>query len=350
MDEGVAPLQPKIALVEALDALKRDLSKLSLNFGAIDHAVETDCNGLRLRLHYPLFRQSKPMVSELIDAVSMYIVNFCLPRNQVADLESLYGTLSVPDFLHKFEAMRQEAYDLFKRAHIASNRNGEAGELILFLLTEWLLEAPQIIAKMSLKTNREMPVHGSDGVHVRYCQETARLYVYWGEAKLYKDINLAIAEAAKSIADSLTDEKIKHEISLVKRHLDFAGLSGAAKNAMLDLLDPFGSEYVNRHDVISCLIVFDFEEFATAEGMGTSAESGFRELALKKLEAVAPSIASALAGKGMAYQAIEMFIIPVPSVARLRELFQNKIGWKPPAFADDQSVGSTKKTSGKKAN
>jgi hypothetical protein len=329
---------PTQELEDALAAVKRDLSKLALNLGTIDHTIETECNGLTLRLHYPAFRQRKPMVSELIDAVSMHIVNFCLPRKHVTDVHDLYGKVGSEEFVQRFEALRQEAFDLFKRAHLATNRNGEAGELILYLLTEWLLGAPQIIAKMSLKTNTEMPVHGADGVHVRYCPTTTRLYVYWGEAKLYQGIGDAITEAAKSIAESLKDEKVKHEISLVKRYLDLSGLPDPAKMAMLSMLDPFGTGYANRHDVISCLIAFDFEAFAAAQASEGDAEKEFRKLALAKLEEVASKITTALKDKGMAHQPVEMFIIPVPSVARLRELFQDKIGWKYPVAEKAESA------------
>lgn len=43
-------------------------------------------------------------------------------------------------------------------------------------------------------------------------------------------------------------------------------------------------------------------------------------------------------GKDMAHQPVEMFIIPVPSVARLRELFQDKIGWKYPVAEKAESA------------
>jgi hypothetical protein len=343
-DAAPIPLdQTSKELEDSLAALKRDLSKLSVNLGTVGHIVETECSALTLRLHYPAFRQRKPMVSELIDAVSMHIVNFCLPRKHVNDVHNLYGKVGSEEFAQRFETLRQEAFDLFKRAHIATNRNGEAGELILYLLTEWLLGAPQIIAKMSLKTNTEMPVHGADGVHVRYCSDTSRLYVYWGEAKLYQDVGDAITEATKSIAESLKDEKVKHEISLVKRYLDLSGLASPAKAAMLSMLDPFGTGYVNRHDVICCLIAFDFDAFAAAQASEGDAEKEFRMLALAKLEEVAPKIAAALKDKGMAQQPVEMFIIPVPSVARLRELFQDKIGWKHPVAEKPKNAASAKK-------
>jgi hypothetical protein len=340
---SIPPSAPEMGLDDALDLLKRDLSKLSAHLCEVDHTLTTECAGLTLRLHYPAFRQGKPMVAELIDAVSMHIVHFCLPRKHVTDVYALYGQVAVEDFTQKVEALRQEAYDLFKRAHIATNRNGEAGELILYLLTEWLLGAPQIIAKMSLKTNSEMPVHGADGVHARYCPATGRLYVYWGEAKLYGDIGDAITEAAKSIAYSLKEEKVKHEISLVKRYLDLSGLTDPARAAMLGMLDPFGPGYANRHDVISCLIAFDFDAFTAAQAAKSDAEEEFRKLALAKLGEVAPKIAAALKGKGMEHQPVEMFIIPVPSVGRLRDLFQDKIGWKHPITAKPEKKATTKK-------
>lgn len=331
-DTAAAPSSPLTGpLEDALASLKRDLSKLSTRLKSVDHTVTTECKALTLRLHYPAFRQRKPMMSELVDTVSTYIVNFCLPRQQVSDLNEQYGKVSPEEFTTMFEVLRQEAFDLFKRAHVATNRNGEAGELILYLLTEWLLEAPQIVAKMSLKTNTEMPVHGADGVHVRYCAATGRLYIYWGEAKLYGNLDQAITEAAKSIAESLDDKKIKHEITLVKRHLDLSGLMPDAKKAMLDFLDPYGSGYTNRHDVISCLVAFDFDAFAAALICEADAEEEFRKLALAKLGEAAPKINKALKAKGIAHQEVEMFIMPVPSVATLRDLFQDKIGWKHPA-------------------
>ena len=327
---------------EAFGLLKRDLSKLAVHLRVAEHTVNTECDRLTLRLHYPAFRQGKPMVSELIDAVSLHVVHFCLPRKDVAAVHNLYGRIDVEEFTQRVEALRQEAYALFKKAHLATNRNGEAGELILYLLTEWLLGAPQIIAKMSLKTNTEMPVHGADGVHAKYCPETDRLFVYWGEAKLYQDIGDAIAEAANSIAESLKDEKLKHEIGLVKRYLDLSGLSEPAKKAMLAMLDPFGPGYANRHDVISCLIAFNFDAFAEALD-ADDPEEKFCRLACAKLAEVGPKIESALKSKGLAHQPVEMFILPVPSVERLRELFQDKIGWKKPLKAKPKKKRITSK-------
>lgn len=111
-DTAAAPSSPPTGpLEDALASLKRDLSKLSTRLKSVDHTVTTECKALTLRLHYPAFRQRKPMMSELVDTVSTYIVNFCLPRQQVADLNEQYGKVSPEEFTTMFEVLRQEAFD-----------------------------------------------------------------------------------------------------------------------------------------------------------------------------------------------------------------------------------------------
>ncbi|MDK1492957.1 DUF1837 domain-containing protein [Sinorhizobium sp. 7-81] len=327
-DDGVA-IEADIELVDAIAALSADCTALSKRLHQLDHTITTDCAGLTLRLHYPAFRQGKAMVGELVDAISHHIVAFCLPRTKVAQVDALYGSIPVAEFKVRLEQLRQSAFDLFKRAQLACNRNGEAGELLLYLFTEWVLGAPQILAKMSLKTNSQMPVHGADGVHVRFCPETKRLFIYWGESKLHKDLGKAINDAAKSIAESLTEEKVKHEIALVHRNLDLSGLPSSAKEALLCYLDPYADEYVHRYDVITCLISFDFDGFAKTAADPETCDAVFRKLAEEKLKSASVDLAQALKDKGLNHQPVEMFFMPVPSVARLRELFQDKIGWKP---------------------
>jgi len=64
------------------------------------------------------------------------------------------------------------------------------------------------------------------------------LYLYWGESKLYEDVDAAIRTAVASIKKALKPESMEHEISLVVRHIDSAGVSPAAKSQVLSFLDP----------------------------------------------------------------------------------------------------------------
>jgi hypothetical protein len=258
-----------------------------------------------------------------------FLAPFALPRARISAVMEQYGKISAEEFTLQTTKLFQSALSLFKRANIATNRNGEAGELILYLMTEWILGAPQLIAKMSLKTNPQMAVHGADGVHVRYCGDTSRLLLYWGESKLYTKVDEAIGAGVKSMTAALDPAKIKHELDLVERNIDFSGLTGDAKAALLRHLDPFDEAYNQRYDIITCLIGFDFDGFDKLAGLDDqNAESRFRELATEKLGVMAKTLPGSLKNGGLQGRPIELFFLPLPSVDQLRSLFQEKIGWK----------------------
>ncbi len=321
--------EKKSNLEAALAALDRDYSKLAPRIRSLDHSVTCECQGITIRLHFPSFRQGKPTVHELVETIFHYLAPFCLPRSQIASVRASYGKISVEDFELAYSQLSECARGLFKRANETTNRNGEAGELLLYLLTEWVLAAPQLIAKMSLKTNRDMPIHGADGVHVRYCTDTSRLLLYWGESKLYADVGKAISAAVTSISKALAPDKMQHEIELVQRNISFAGLDDAAKDAILRYLDPFEEAYNQRHDITTCLVGFDFDAFAAISPTDPdNAEAQFIQIAKTKLEELAPNIADAVKTAGLEGRPIEIFFFPVPSVQDLRDLFQAKIGWK----------------------
>lgn len=313
-----------------LAALQRDYAKLGPRIRELQHEVTCECADVTLRLHFPAFRQGRTTVQELVELAWLHLTPFALTRREIDSVKALQGKISFEELLIKTTQLNDAAAKLFIKAHKATNRNGEAGELLLFLLTEWILGAPQVIAKMTLKTNPQMPVHGADGVHVRYCPETARLFIYWGESKMYADVGAGIAAAAASIAKSLQPDTLSHELQLVQRNIDFAGLGADGKDALLRYLDPHEEEYNERKDVITCLIGFDFDGFQKASGAGDQgAEESFRSLAKQKLAEVAPKVSSALQAAGLGSQDIELFFFPLPAVQEFRDLFQARIGWLP---------------------
>jgi len=310
-------------------ALRRDYSKLSARLRELDHSVVCEGAGVTLRLHFPAFRQGKATVYELVEAISRYMTPYALSRSEISALDAKYGKISAESFRAESKVLDETAVRLFKKANELTGRNGECGELLLYLLTEWVLGAPQLIAKMVLKTNPEMPVHGADGVHVRYCPTTARLYIYWGEAKLHADLSGAITDAVKSINAAMDPKKMQHEIDLVKRNIDFSGFDPVSKAEILTFLDPMEERYNKRFDVITALIGFNFDAYsAVGPADADEAEERFRALATAELEKLAPAVAEKLRDAGLEGSTLELFFLPVPSVQELRDLFQAKIGWK----------------------
>lgn len=321
LDEGT--------LEAALAVIKKDWSVLSPRICTIEHDVSTDCRHLNLRLHYPALRDAEATVEELVRTIALFLTHFSLPRKQI---EAVYASLEkMASAFERHQAisrLEQEARSLFIRARKSSQRTGEAGELILYLLTEWILGAPQIIAKMSLKTSAQMPVHGSDGIHARFDAEAKRLILYSGEAKFHGDIGQAIRSAVTSIKTGSSREKMRHEIDLVQRHIDFTGLSSAAQTALLRYLDPFDKSYKDRIEVVTCLIGFDFSAYADLEKDDQDdLDEKFKSLAIAELRHVGPAFAKALKDADLPRQRVELFLFPVPSVSMLRDYFQNQIGW-----------------------
>lgn len=308
--------------------LTKNYSGLSARIRSLDNEIRCPDSAITLRLYYPALRSGTPTIGELVDTIALYIIPFALPRSQIADVYKLYDIVTVEEFSRKHSELEQRALALFKRVQDTTRRNGEAGELLLYILTEWILEAPQLLAKMCLKTNRNMPVHGSDGIHVRYFEDRNALCLYYGESKLHADVGKAISEATASITTALKHESTKHEMELVHQHIDLTGLDQNAKKSILQYLDPLDEHSNHRINVATCLVGFNFDAFKNGLAPGTDHETQFRQLAAAKLTELAPRISAAL--KATTDQ-IEFFFFPVPSVEAMRDLFQSKIGWKKPS-------------------
>lgn len=315
-----------LASLEAgLAALRRDWSRLAARIKTIEHEVVVEGCRTTLRLHHPTLRESAATTAELVRAITLFIPSFCLPRRELDVLHANDRNLDPFDLHIETTRLDRRAYDLFMRANAAGGRSGEAGELLLYLLTEWVLEAPQMLAKMSLKTSSEMPVHGSDGIHVKVIPETGKLLLYSGEAKLHASLASAIRSAVASIREAMSPSRLERELELVRRDLDISGLDERARQALLAFLDPFDPTSENRIDVITCLLGFDFAPYANPLLDGEP-DTEFRRRALAELPAIAASVAAALSTNGLGGRTIELFLFPLPSVAEFRRDFQDHIG------------------------
>jgi len=324
-DTGVTTMA-ETSLETALAALQKDWSFVQARLRILEHDVVTTHGRLTLRLQYPSLRDGQATIGDLVEVISTCLIPFSLPRKRIEAVTGAKDALGDFDYMRAVEGLSREARSLFIRARKSADRNGEAGELLLYILTEWLLEAPQILAKMELKTSGQMPVHGSDGVHVRYDPKAKQLLLYSGEAKLHANLGKAIDAAVASIKSGLAPEKLKHEIDLVQRHLDLSGLDDEARGALLAYLDPFDETSNARIDVVTCLIGFNFAGYAATAGDEVP-PAAFEAAALAKLAQVGPELAQAFQDADLAHQRIELFLMPVPSVSDLRTLFQNRIGW-----------------------
>ncbi|HRE03210.1 MAG TPA: DUF1837 domain-containing protein, partial [Ilumatobacteraceae bacterium] len=152
---------------------------------------------------------------DLAGKLAEQAVDYCVPRSRVEDARR---HLELTGSADRFVRLSREASELFT----SLTNSGEGGELLLFLLLERVLGVPQLLCKMSLKTNSEMHVHGTDGVHVKVL-DNGRLGLYWCESKLYDDPQSAVRACFDSIAPFLLDEgngAARRDLLLLRDHLD----------------------------------------------------------------------------------------------------------------------------------
>lgn len=321
------PFDPE-ALQSLLASLADDHNELGVRLRTLTHKAKSQNDEVRLHGHYFAFRGGTPTVAEFVELLSQKLVSFCMSRRQINAAYESWKDLPAPKQIERAIELRNRAYDLFKRAHRKTSRNGEFGEVITYLLIEHVLKAPQLVSKMSLKTSPQMPVHGSDGIHVSFDAATGGLTLLWGESKCYGSVAAALGEAVNSVAENLQDGKMGQELFLVKEHGDLSALSDAAREAVLSFLDPWNENYNRRVDASVILIAFDFNRFAELQGIKASEVEGTFQAALRaELDACATRLDGHLRRVGIERHSLDVFFLPVPSVDDLRARFQDRIGW-----------------------
>lgn len=98
---------------------------------------------------------------------------------------------------------------------------GEIGEILLFCFLEGHLNAPKILSKYEMKTSGQMPVHGSDGVHLLK-NDNGTFELIFGESKMKKELTDASSEAIKSIDEFKTraEDNIYSEVTMITSNLN----------------------------------------------------------------------------------------------------------------------------------
>ena len=100
----------------------------------------------------------RPRVNDFARFISDKIIDFAIPRNEILQAQK---ELEITRSAASFNRLANKARHLFTRV----SRSGEGGEVILSVLAESLLGLPQLLTKMAFKTNTQVHIHGSDGIH-----------------------------------------------------------------------------------------------------------------------------------------------------------------------------------------
>ena len=305
------------------DRLLGNYTKFGARLKHIDYDTKSCGDRVEVRSSYISFRDDKPTFDEFVDAVSDLLITFCLPRKELKEASEITKTGTIQEASIEFQRLSTKARELFMAARKGSHRSGEGGEIVLYLLNEWILRAPQIVSKMYLKTNKNMPVFGTDGIHAAFDESNNRLLLYWGESKAHATLEGATSSALKSIKGFLEKAQEKREIEIVKDHYDLEGLSDAAINAIKEYLNPYSEQSNQRVAIFSCLLMYSSPTDSTLALSESEQIDAFKSAT----EGFISTIIKDISANGLISTRFEFFLLPVPDVQDFRDKFQSKLGW-----------------------
>lgn len=281
-----------------------------------DTPVELENTKTTVRTHFVAHDVSGvPVIDKLALAMALAMVDFCVPRARVERAkQELIRSGSTAGLVR----LTKQAEELFVKAE----KSGEGGELLLFMLMEQVLGLPQILSKMSLKTNSNMHVHGSDGVHAQMTPDGV-LDLFWGESKLYKSSSAAFTECFTSIAPFLASDSgdaRKRDLLLVHDHINIQEADLAAHLiAYFDDEDPH-SLRVRWNGV--CLVGFDYDSYPNLSTIDDQQRQAVKDSAASWHTAVTDRVTK----NSLLEVRLDVFCIPFPSVEALRKAISKAIG------------------------
>jgi hypothetical protein len=262
--------------------------------------------------------QGNPRTQDLIEFVATKIIDYSIPKKlQDEAIEHLNRTGSSSKILE----LEKKAKVLFT----GLDKTGEFGEMLLYTLVQEILELPQLISKMSLKTSGKLHYQGADGIHVKFDPKDETLALYWGESKMEKSLNDAVKHCFESLKGFLLDtfghdSTQTRDLELITQNLNENINNPQLENALVryfDLDDDLSNKLKYKG---VCFVGFDSSQYP----------SNPLEKTLAEIKALFSSEMNDWLKKGgkhikshvnLEKFEIHVFLIPLPSVQKFRDKF-----------------------------
>ena len=264
------------------------------------HCLKLDGNG-------------RPRTEDLVKVIAEHVLDYAIPRSHIREADEEFQRSRSTQ---KLVRLADEARSLFTDLE----QSGEGGELLLFALAEKLLRLPQLICKMSLKTNTRMHVHGADGLHAGVDPATGKLLLYWGESKIYGDVTGAVRECLASIRPMLAEYSSgQRDLQLLQRHADLD--DPALEAALKKYLDPDADEFNSLEFRGLCLVGFDCDAYPT--GPSTTQLAAMAKQIAATLPTWRGHVKKRLAEEKLDAFAMHFLFVPFPSADGFRQLLRD---------------------------
>lgn len=267
-----------------------------------------------------------PDIDEFVKYLYHRIIPFCLPRKVREEKDKKYLDTRDPRYIHE---LTDQARNLFIRAKESGKTTGEPGELILFIILEAALKSPQIACKMYLKTNEQMPVHGSDSIHIMRGSKGDNICLIWGESKIYATLSAALDDVCGSINSFLSEDTGRtirnRDIDVLIDHVDITNPD--MKEALLRFFDPYSEESTVREEAFAVFVGFDYKKYQEIITLAKNQrEESFRKFFTERIKTACELFGKKIVANGLTQHKFYFFLIPFPNVLELRNKFLSRIG------------------------
>lgn len=320
---------------DPLNLINKDIySGIESRVLKLEHTID-GCPPIILQgnFYYLPFKNRQPTIDEFISVLYDKITYYCIPRTVI--LSAIEEFTRTKDVRH-INKLHEQARNLFIRNYEENTVKrhgahlGEPGELILFLLMEAFFDAPQIACKMYLKTSENMPVHGSDGIHIKYNADSDELLLFWGESKLYSKISSAFDEIVSSICKFISERDARNprnrDIDIIKDHPNID--NEKSKDALLKFFNPYEEESNRIREIYSCFVGFDYNLYNhLADKTGVELREYFLEQYLKRAKTAVELFCSKVKENNIEKLDFHLLLLPFPSVEELRNKFFARLGY-----------------------
>lgn len=241
---------------DSLDSLRENDKELDVYIGHVQVPPSEDGGHNRSRLLYLRFEEDEPRDDAFIEFLLDSIIAYAIPKKKRLAAIARSNESRTRADTRPLARLQREARRLFLEYDPSNiGRFGEVGELIAYCVAERHIGAAQIAAKLSLKTNSNMPVHGIDGIHAKFVDGV--MNVFWLESKLAQSANDGAKEFAMSTAAfSSSRAQYLRELTIITDFSNLDALPQDQRDVLLSYFDMYESESVlqkrDRHVGFIC--------------------------------------------------------------------------------------------------
>jgi len=280
------------------EKLRRSIPEIIIPFRAVNS--EGKYSKFAFSLDYEM---GEYRIDALVKLVCASIVHFALTPEEIEKLNSQkdYGAIYSYAWSRISEAMKE--------------KKGDYGEVLLYLITEYYLEAPKLVTKVFLKSGKKDQVKGFDCAHFSFVDEELTLFL--GEAKLHKSFSGGLSSAIKSLEEHCTRDFLNDEFSLLLPHVK---INEVVNEALYNKVLPILNRAVSLDKVNICvpiLLAFDAEEIRKGSSLEDKEHiERLRKMFATKYLSIEKSGLSNLKAPKVTFQ---FMLLPFSSIDEFRE-------------------------------